>query len=85
MDIVRRLGTLIRQRRKARDWSQEDLAHRAGLDRSYVSGIERGVRNPTIETLHKIASALELTVSELVDGLRLSDRLRARPRRRSRP
>jgi transcriptional regulator with XRE-family HTH domain len=46
--------------------SQEDLADRSGIDRTYVSGIERAVRNPTIEILARLAKALRTTASELL-------------------
>jgi transcriptional regulator with XRE-family HTH domain len=46
--------------------SQEELAHRAGLDRSYMSGIERGVRNVTVLNLQSVARALKVPVRELL-------------------
>ena len=46
--------------------SQEDLASAARIDRTYVSGIERGVRNPTITVLARFADALNTTVAELL-------------------
>lgn len=73
MEIRKQLGTLVRAHRKNRGWTQEELAFEAGRDRSYVSGLERGVRNPTIEVLHSLASAMDLTVSELVEGLPIRD------------
>ena len=51
-------GAAVRKQRELIRLSQEELAHRAGLDRTYVSGIERGARNPTLKVLQKIASAL---------------------------
>lgn len=61
-----RLGENIRQYRKALDVSQEELAHQAGLDRTYVSGLERGERNPTILSSLKIAKALDVELCDLV-------------------
>jgi len=55
----------LREIRSERQLSQEALAHRAGLDRTYLSGIERGERNPSLESLLKITDALELPLSEL--------------------
>lgn len=73
MEIRKRVGLLIRKRREAKGLSQEGLAHEAGIHRTYISSVERGVRNPTVTVLHKIALALGVTVSELVDGLKKSD------------
>ena len=56
---------LIRIRRQ-KGLSQEDLALRAGIDRTYVSGCEREIRNPTIKVLEKLASALEIDAHELL-------------------
>jgi len=47
--------------------SQEELADRAGVDRTYVSGIERGVRNPTIGIVARLATELGTTASALLD------------------
>lgn len=69
MEIRKRVGALIRAHRELRELSQEKLAHESGVHRTYVSSLERGLRNPTVEVLHKIASAMGLTVSELLDGL----------------
>lgn len=46
--------------------SQEELAHRASIDRTYVSSLERGVYNPTIEIVAKIAKALEVEAADLL-------------------
>ncbi|MGI9426475.1 MAG: helix-turn-helix domain-containing protein [Hyphomicrobiaceae bacterium] len=62
-------GDLIRQHRLELGLSQEELGHQANLHRTYISSVERGIRNPTITVLHRIANALDLTVSELLDGL----------------
>lgn len=59
-------GTRLRELRVARGWSsQEAFALHAGLDRTYVSGIESGRRNPTLDVLARIAGALNLPLSEL--------------------
>lgn len=60
------LGEAIRARRHRRGLSQEHLAELAELDRTYVSGVERGTRNPALSTLEKLAGALGVRVSELV-------------------
>lgn len=46
--------------------SQEELAQRAGLHRTYISDIERGARNPTLKTLSRLAVALEISASKLI-------------------
>lgn len=60
------LGTAIRTAREAKTISQEALALRAGVDRSYVGRVERGDNNVAVLTLVKIATALEITVAELM-------------------
>jgi len=67
MEFLRHFAQNLRRVRKAKGWSQEELADRAGVDRTYVSGIERGVRNPTISNVKKLADALEVTVGTLAD------------------
>ena len=56
----------LRRLRVTRGVSQEALAVDAGVDRSYVGRIERGVENPTVETLDRLAVALEVAVSEML-------------------
>ena len=58
--LLRKIGDRVRQARLGRGLSQEELAHRAGLDRSYMSGIERGVRNITVLKLQAVARALKV-------------------------
>lgn len=60
------LAANIRASRESRGLSQEDLAGLADVDRTYVSGIERAVRNPTIEVVAKFAAALNTTTAELL-------------------
>jgi transcriptional regulator with XRE-family HTH domain len=63
--VVKALGTRIRELRDAKGWSQERLAEAAYLDRSYLAGIERGLRNPSVRSLLKIANALKVRVGDL--------------------
>lgn len=56
----------MREVREAQGYSQEGFAFEAEIDRTYVSGIERGVRNPTLRTIHRLASALGVNPSALV-------------------
>ncbi|HEY7456001.1 MAG TPA: helix-turn-helix transcriptional regulator [Solirubrobacterales bacterium] len=64
---LKALGEAIRTRRGEIDGlSQEGLADLAGMHRTYVSEIERGLRNPSFRNLYKLAVALEIPLSELV-------------------
>ena len=56
----------VHERREQLGISQEELAHRAGLHRTYISDIERGARNPSLKTLSRLADALELATSDLI-------------------
>jgi transcriptional regulator with XRE-family HTH domain len=58
LDLSKHFGSAVRQHRTLVRLSQEELADRAGLDRTYVSGIERGARNPSLKILQKVADAL---------------------------
>jgi transcriptional regulator with XRE-family HTH domain len=58
MDVRAQVGLNVRRFRQAAGLSREELAYQARLDRTYVSGIERGVRNPTVIVLQEIAGAL---------------------------
>lgn len=66
MDIKVQVGRNLQRLREARGWSQEVLAFESGIHRTYISGVERGVRNPTVEVLAKIASALGVPPAELL-------------------
>ena len=63
--VARTLGKRIRQLRRDKGWSQEHLADEAGMHRTYLWGIERGVRNPCIRHLSQIADALGMSVGAL--------------------
>ncbi len=60
MDVQQRVGVNVRKFRKERGLSQEALAFECGLHRTYISGVERGIRNPTVVVLEKIATALQV-------------------------
>ncbi|MHB9052877.1 MAG: helix-turn-helix domain-containing protein [Thermoleophilia bacterium] len=68
-DITLRFGERLRDLREARELSQEAFAYKAGLDRTYISGIERGKRNLAIRNIEKIAQALDISISELMKGV----------------
>jgi transcriptional regulator with XRE-family HTH domain len=63
--INQRFGKAIRRRRRELDLSQEKLAERAELHRTYISSIERGERNLSLENIEKLAKALEISISAL--------------------
>ena len=60
------LGRAIREARRERGISQEELAHRSEMDRSYMSSIERGGQNPGVMSVVRIAQALDMTMTELM-------------------
>ena len=67
MDVRDRLALNMKRLRKQRGWSQEALADAAGLDRTYNSGIERVVRNPTVSVVDRIAKALNCRLGDMLD------------------
>lgn len=69
MTIEKQLGMRIRYLRNKKHWSQEDLALEAEVNKNYLSDLERGMRNPTIRILEKIATALEISLEELFKGI----------------
>ena len=80
--LNRAYGRAVRERREELELSQEDLCFRSDLDRTYISGIERGVRNPTIKTMCRIASALGVPPSRLIQVAERSVVAQARAGRR---
>ncbi len=66
MDILRVVGKNIRKLRESKGYSQEELAEKAGLKRSYLGHIERGDRNVTLTSLNQIAGALKVHPSVLM-------------------
>jgi transcriptional regulator with XRE-family HTH domain len=65
MSIQILFGQNVRLAREKKSWSQDRLSEESGLHRTYISGIERGVRNPTIEIVQQIAIALDVDVPDL--------------------
>ena len=63
------LSQTLRFLRKEKNLTQDELSHLAGLDRTYISGIERGIRNLTINSLEEIIQALGLSLDEFLDAL----------------
>ena len=64
-DLRTRFGRRIRELRHERGISQEELAHRAGLHPTYVGGIERGERNPSLMNIGRLAAALGVSLADL--------------------
>lgn len=64
-----RFGENVRNRREELEWTQEHLAEKADLDQTFISGIERGTRNPTIITVTKLSKALRTSASTLCEGI----------------
>jgi transcriptional regulator with XRE-family HTH domain len=68
-ESIKILGQRIREKRKVLNWTQEYLADQAGIDRSYIGGVERGERNVTFSILCQICAALRCDIAELTQGL----------------
>lgn len=68
MDIKKEFGQLVRKRRRDLDMSQEELGDKSELNRGYISDIERGKRNPSLEVIDRIAKALNTSLAELFAG-----------------
>jgi transcriptional regulator with XRE-family HTH domain len=69
-NLLSRFGARVREARQKLGISQEELAARCELHRTYIGGIERGERNISLQNLFKIAEALEATASSLLQGLK---------------
>lgn len=68
-NVQQKLGKKIRELRNEAGLSQEKLGEITGLDRTYISGIERGVRNPSIRNIEKLAKAFGVSVSIITADL----------------
>ncbi len=71
MEIGLAFGTVLRQKRKAAGLTQEQLSYEADIQRNYVSLIERGVHQPTIAVLFKLAGALNCTPASFIGEVEL--------------
>jgi transcriptional regulator with XRE-family HTH domain len=69
LPVTERFGNRVRALRRARGLSQEDLAELCNLDRTYISGIERGVRNVALRNIEALANALGITLADLFEGI----------------
>jgi transcriptional regulator with XRE-family HTH domain len=66
--LLRRLGEHLRRLREQSGQSQDTLANRCGLHRTYVGAVERGERNPTVLSLKRYAEGLGVSIADLVEG-----------------
>lgn len=64
--LPRVFGEVVRSLRKRRGLSQEHLAAAAGIDRAYMGGIERGLRNPSLTTIARVARGLDMPMHEVL-------------------
>lgn len=71
MEIRERFGAIIKAKRLEKKLSQEALAHLSKLDRTYIPSIENGKRNVSIETIQKLANALQCSICELLHEIDL--------------
>ena len=69
MTIEKQLGMRIRFLRKQQNLSIEDLSLEAGINKNYLSDLERGTRNPSLKILSRIAKALKISISELTKAI----------------
>lgn len=69
MDMKQMFGQNVRRIRRTRGYSQEELAERARLHRTYVGSVERGERNVSLHNIVALARALDVPVSELFSGI----------------
>ena len=65
-ELIQNFGVAVRHFREAQGWSQELLAEKADLNRSYLGEVERGRVIPSLATAHKLASALNISLSSLL-------------------
>ncbi|MEE9388378.1 MAG: helix-turn-helix transcriptional regulator [Paracoccaceae bacterium] len=66
-ELVGVFAQRMREQRALLEITQEEVAHRADLDRTYISGCERGLRNPSLVSVEKIATALEISAHKLLN------------------
>jgi transcriptional regulator with XRE-family HTH domain len=72
-EILKRFGETLREHRQRTGLSQEKLAAKAGIDRTYVGGAERGERNVALVNIVRLAAALNVTAAELMGGIDRQD------------
>ncbi len=67
--ILKKFGQKVREERLKQNLSQEELAAKAGVHRTYIGMIERAEKNITLSNIYKVAQALEISISDLTKGL----------------
>lgn len=67
INVKKEMGARIRALRKRKGLTQEDMASRCGLHWTYIGGLERGERNPTLTTLHRVAGGLSVPIGDLIN------------------
>lgn len=67
--ITKKFGLIIKDKRKELNLSQEKLAHKANLHRTYIGMVERGEKNITLQNIEKLANAFNCTISDLLSDL----------------
>ena len=72
-ELFKSFGLRVRALRQVIGLSQEGLADKCEFDRTYIGGIERGERNPSLKNIARIANALNVTLAELMEGVESSD------------
>lgn len=68
-ELAKRFGELVRRLRQERGYSQEEFSFKVGLHQTYVSSVERGERNVTIQTAQRIARALDTSLARIFEEL----------------
>ncbi len=66
-DICKLFGKKLKEERLKRNINQEELAFKSKLDRSFLSEVENGVKNPSLRTLYKLSTALDMELKDLLD------------------
>jgi transcriptional regulator with XRE-family HTH domain len=66
--VTQVFGSAVKTARREKGLSQEQLAAKSGLDRTYISGVERGARNPSLKSAQRIANALGKSLPALLEG-----------------
>ena len=66
-DVLERFGVRVRELRTAQGYSQEEFAAHCGLDRTYISGIERGKRNVSLRNIEVIAKSLGVSLASMME------------------